>query len=678
MTPFYFDTETFPIRPGRQAPRVVCVQSRSTRGDYLELREPGLDRVEAALRSGALMVAHSTAYDAACTIATRPSLLPLWFEAYSQDRVTCTLVREKLIRVAEGSSDRINSWGLLDTLNRYKIAHSFEDGDKDSPDAWRTRYAELDGIPVEQWPEAARRYALADLDISEVYKAQENFRALPDQFRQARADFWLYLQSASGMRTDPRAVEAFARKVEEEHEEHRARLRAAALVRSNGSKDTKRAAAHMREVCDAKGLSVKLTKTGKKLVKEGAEPDFEKYTALDAEQCRAVADPLLISYARYGSVGTLRSRVQRLQRAGSIPIQPRFDVLKKTGRTSSSMGAVKPGRPLLAFGDQVQNLNREPGLRECYTARPGHVLIAVDWSGAELHSLAQVCLWLGLSSELARTLNAGRDAHLWFACVRSGWDYEWAKGALAGHEGPEARKKVKGARQAAKAFNFGFPGGLGIETFRLFAALSYGVEMTEQEARDGKAEWIACYPEMTDYFAHINELIQSGAPLVHFKSERERGDLRYTAAANSYFQGHTADMAKAAGWTLAREYFGVDVGPLNDARPWNFIHDEHMAEAPEGVAHECQVRMSEIMETAGRVWCPDVPVRVEASIMRHWRKGAGPVYRDGRMIPYEDRDLDAGTERKIREALDSGTSAIQASWIFGIEEARCHTYKRAA
>lgn len=672
---YFFDSETYPIRPGRQAPRVVCVQS--TAGG-VELREQGLDRLEAHLRAGSTIVAHSTAYDAACSIASRPRLLPLWFEAYSADRVTCTLVREKLIRTAEGSTDRVQSWGLLATCERYHLDHDFHEGDKDSPDSWRLRYAELDGVAVSQWPHDALRYALADLIVEDVYHKQENWPDLGDQFRQARADFWLYLQSCSGMRTDPRAVEAFGRTVEIEHEGHRETLQAAGLVRTNGSKDTKIAATRMRTVCAEKGLTIKLTKTGKRKVQEGEEPNLEKYTALDADQCRATADPILISYARYGSVGTLRRRVERLALAGSIPIQPRFDVLKKTGRTSSSMGDVKPGKPLSAFGDQVQNLNREPGLRECYVPRDGHLLIASDWSGAELHSLAQVCIWLGLSSELARTLNAGRDAHLWFACVRSGWAYEWARDALKGRHGEVSRKLVKNVRQGAKAFNFGFPGGLGIETFRLFAAKTYGVDLTDKEAKAGKAEWLACYPEMLEYFQHINDLIESGAPLVHFMSGRERGDLRYTSAANSYFQGHTADMAKDAGWALAREYFGIDLGPLNDANPWNFVHDEHIAEAPEATAPACAARMTEIMEAAGRKWCPDVPVRVETAMMRRWRKGAEPAYRGGILIPHEDRDLDDGTIEKIRKALDAGADPIHLSWTYGIEETRCLTYKRAA
>lgn len=672
---FFFDSETYPIRPGRQAPRVVCVQSRTDQ-DRIELREDGLDRLEAHLAAGSRIVGHHVAFDAACSIATRPRLLRPWFEAYSADRVTCTLVREKLIRIAEGTADRFQAHGLLTVLERYRIAHGFETGDKSlDGSSWRARYAELDGVPVPEWPPGAVRYALADLDVSRVYAAQEHAPPgwLVDQHAQARADFWLYLQRCGGMRTDPIAVEAFARKVEREHEQHRTTCRNAGLVRSDGSRDTKAAAARMRSICAQKGLRVKLTKTGAAKVKAETIDQaaaVEQYTALDADQCAATADPVLVSYARYGSVGTLRRRAERLARAGSIPVQAHFDVLKKTGRTSSSMGDVTPGKPLLAFGDQVQNLNREPGLRECYIARPGHVLISVDWSSAELHSLAQVCLWLGLQSELARVLKAGRDPHLHFACVQRGWAYEWAQAAQRGEHGPAAQKEVKDARQWAKPFNFGFPGGLGVEKFRLFAAKAYQIDLTDEQARAGRDAWLNTYPEMVGYFTHISDLIDSGAPLVHFMSERVRGDLRYTAAANSYFQGHTSDMAKHAGWNLAREYFGIDPGPLNRANPWNFAHDEHLAEAPEDTAHECAGRMVEIMEASGRIWCPDVPVRAEPALSRRWRKAAGPIYQGGRLIPYEDRTMPDETRAKIAKALASGADPVHVGWTLGYETER--------
>lgn len=675
-----FDTETFPIRPARQAPRVVCTQ---TRAGGIEPREPGLDRLERLLADpDVLIVGHNTAFDAMASIATRPRLLRPWFEAYSADRVTCTLVREKIIRIAQGTSDRYQTHGLVECLDRYRIKHDFKEGDKTGP--VRVAFAHLDGIPPEQWPEEARRYALADLAVEDLYDAQAAFggdpaaiaEVLADQFRQSRKDLWLQIQSAAGMRTDPAAVEALGLKTETEHAEARAALAAAGIVRSNGSKNTKIAAARMRAVCASRGLTVPLTKTGIRRVREEGLDRAEavaEYTALDADACKATGDDLLIRYARYTSIGTLRGRVDRLRAAGNTPIQPRFDGLKKTGRTSASMGENTPGKPLNAYGDQTQNPHREPGLRECYRARPGYVLISSDWSAAELHSLAQVCIWLGLRSELARVLNEGRDPHLHFACKVNGWSYEWA---LANKSDP----KVKAARQASKAYNFGLPGGLGVEKFRLFAARTYGVVLDDRQAREGKQAWLDTYPEMVGYFQHITELLDLDRPLIHFRSGRWRGDLRYTSAANSYFQGHTADMAGDAGWRLARAYLGIDRSVLAAARPWNFAHDEFLAEAPASIGHECAMEIRDLMEKAGREWCPDVPVHAEPAISISWRKAAEPFYLDGRLAPWEYRPLNDREREGIRSALARGADPRHVSWTFGIEvervqaEAACQVY----
>ena len=631
---------------------MVCVQ---TPQGGIELREPGLDRIEAALDSGDTLVAHNACFDALACIASRPRLLPKFFKAYEENRVECTKVREMLIRNATGDLKRYR-YNLLSCLKARKISHDFEVGDKESD--VRTSYSKLDGVPVDEWPEAYRRYALADLVVEDLYIAQEG-GPLADQHRQARADFVLALTSAWGMRTDPEAVRAFSRKIDAEHKEIRAFLTTVGLVRVNGKRDTKEAKAAMVELCKQRDIEPELTESGA--------------ISLNADACIAAAgsdkhlkaflngEPFdqmkaaLPAYARYTSVGNLRARTDRLIVAGDLPIQPRFNVLVESGRTSCSTGNVKPGQRPVAFGDQTQNPHRETGVREGYRARDGYVLCSVDWSAAELHSLAQVCVYLGFDSEMASVLNKGIDPHLNFASKMKDWDYEWAK---ANKKSPE----VKDARQAAKACNFGFPGGLGVSKFRLFAAKSYNVELTEREANELKQWWLRVYPEMPFYFGHINQL--GDEPLVQIYSKRERGKTTYCSAANSYFQGLTADMAKDAGFDLAKEAYLDTASPLYGARPWNFVHDEWIYEIPSENADAGARRMVEIMEAAGAKWCPDVPVRAEPALQRSWRKGAEPVYDDsGRLICWEDRPLP-------EEPKANGLDPIYVAWEYGVDKER--------
>ena len=700
MILFPLDTETHPIKPGLQAPPLVCAQWQ-TPGRAPEISTSPLERLRVALEGGTeRLVLHNAAFDMAVLGATWPDLISAIFRAYAEDRIACTSIREKLTRIAEGTSWRYPRNSLVDLADRYKIPHVYHvssTGEKE--EYWRTRYETLKGIPVSNWPPEAVRYAEEDPRVTLlVYEAQEAaFQArgfLRDEYRQARAAFWLYLMTCRGLSVDQRHAKRFRQQVEAEAVTLRADLTAAALVRPDGSRDTKLAKRRMVEVRDRLKLPIPVTKKGKEIQKENDTRDIvseiraaialgplplrptkedkaarksAEYIGTDADACKETQDDLLVAYARFGSVKNLRSRVARLQAAGDLPIQTRFSPIMETGRTSSSKGDQRPGQPIMSYGDQIQNLNREPGLRECYVPREGYVLISVDWAAAELHTLAQTCILMGLDSNLARVLNSGQDVHMWFGAQMKGWTYDWAQEARKGKHGAEASKAAKDARQMSKAANFGFPGGLGIEKFRLFALKTYGVFLSEEEAKGLRRLWFAAFPEMLQYFERINDLIESKQPLLHFTSERLRGALTYCSACNSGFQGRCADMAKDAGFVLARACYVPGADPdLWGSYPVNFIHDEFIAEVPEEKAHEGATAIVRIMEEAGRRWCPDVPVRAEPAISRRWRKKAEPAYSplDGRLIPWEDREVDPKEAEVLAECAGD---LIRANWINGRE-----------
>lgn len=651
MTPFAFDTETWPIAPGLQAPLVVCGQYMSPgRAPVVTLAaEFKAVFMAKAADPAVLLVGHNVAYDMACICATWPDLVPTVLDLYEADRVTCTFVRELLIRIAKGTERTFQGHSLIACVERYKIPHAYQTTAGHKDEYWRTRYSQLRDTPVIDWPANATRYALEDARCTlAVYEAQGN-QWVEDQFRQARAAFWLQLVSCWGMRVDQTHVERLGQAIEQEAVILRNDLTLVGIVRPNGTKDTKAAKQRMVEVRTRLGLPIPVTKTARE--RELAWPCDLKYVATDADACDSTGDNLLKAYARFGSLKTLRTRVARLRAAGDLPIQARYSVLKETGRTSASKGKdPKPGQAIMAYGDQVQNLNREAGLRECYVPRPGHVFAAVDWAAAELHTLAQTCVDMGLRSNLARVLNSGKDVHMWFGAEMRGWSYDWAQEALQGAHGAEAKTQAKLARSMAKAANFGFPGGLGIDTFRSFAAKTYGVMLSEAEASELKGAWFAAFPEMLEYFAAINALIESGQPMRHAKSNRYRGRLTYCPACNSPFQGRAADMAKEAGWWLLRAQHRVVA----------FIHDEFLCEVPRETAHESAAGIVEIMENAGRVWCPDVPVRAVASLSYRWRKAAEPAFDlDGRLIPWEDRP--AGGPHS------AGPDKILSNWEHGRE-----------
>jgi len=277
------------------------------------------------------------------------------------------------------------------------------------------------------------------------------------------------------------------------------------------------------------------------------------------------------------------------------------------------------------------------GIRECFVPRPGRVFAQADYSGLELATLAQVCIDLLGRSNLAEALNEGRDPHTDLGALIMGITYD---------EGAALRKSkdhtFDNARQTAKVANFGFPGGLGPAKLVLFARKTYGVELTEQEARDLKAVWLSKWPEMRDYFAFVNGLSgerddrgQMRYTLKQLRSERVRGGATYTAACNSFFQGLGADATAQAGWLISKACYVERSSPLFGCRIVNYVHDEFIVEAPIETAAEAAEELSRLMVLGAKEWIPDVRLQAEPCLMTVWSKDAKTI-RDaaGRLMPW--------------------------------------------
>lgn len=136
-----------------------------------------------------------------------------FFEYLAAGRYRDTEVDEKLLAIARGIP--VFKTGLEALAYRYCGLDL--SADKTGADAWRLRYSELDGLPVERFPYHARRYALDDvLHEREVSRRQLDLAcrlfgkpAIPDQVARPVARFCLYLQSTRGVLTDyPRAMKA--------------------------------------------------------------------------------------------------------------------------------------------------------------------------------------------------------------------------------------------------------------------------------------------------------------------------------------------------------------------------------------------------------------------------------------------------------------------------------------
>ena len=667
-----FDTETFATRPGLKAPPLVCLTwmaSGDERPSILHGKDPGAKAFfkDWITDPEVLITGHFVAYDMAVCAAAWPDLLPLIFKAYAEDRVTCTMLREKLWDIATGKyrgfPDERGVWRKhdynLDSVARRRAGIPLK------KDGWRKRYGEFYEITdLRQWPARAAELAadarihvaagVKDKDLEAVATGDpievltyplEDARAtlavhlgqdetaascdpnpFADQFRRARDSFWENLMSIWGLRTHALGIYFLKKQTREVIDRLTADLVAAGLVRSDGSRDTKAATARMLDV-----MGWRLTEDGHfEKTRTDARPLRKTKgggVSLDRDACKESDDPILIDYGDRAQMKAVEDKDVPMLEAGTIyPVHSRID-LAASGRTTSS-------------APNIRNLRRLPGIREAFVPRDGYVFVQADYPGLELRTLAQTCFDLFGYSVLGDMLNRGEDPHLAFAAKTLGISYEEAKKN-------KKRKDVDDARQTGKVFNFGSPGGLGAEKLVLFARKTYGVTLTVEQAKAYKREWLATFPEMRDFFNYVGRLCDNPrgeATILQLRSNRIRGGCLYTAACNSFFQGLGADATQDAGFEISRGCYDVTAkSPLFGARVANYVYDEFILETREmgGFATPTQVaqELVRIMKDVANRWIPKVPFKdgeIEPLLMRVWSKEA-ETYKDanGNLVPWE-------------------------------------------
>ncbi len=642
-----------------------------------------------------ILVGQNVAFDLGVICAEWPYLLPHVANALESNRITDTRTRQYLVDIGDacyrGHMGPEGQWikhdYSLEALARRRLRRFLK------KDGFRLFYAFFRGVPLDLWPSHAKvvqgmakrvlegtadeheralfelhaqgtsekdrkeliaadpdeciRYPLEDARTTlDVYLDQEDEHPdlLVNQWEQARTFAWTTFTSGWGLRTNARSVGLLQQATERMRDEVLEELQAAGFVRKDGSRDTKRAMAHMVEVCgwhwdEGQGkyepngpdsLPLRVTAGGGK---DGI--------SLDSDACKAVDDELLGLYAQLASLtATLNKDVPALARATLYPVHTNFG-LAETGRRTSSNPNVqnwareqecKPceGRKGNKSCNFCRGRGKLAGIRECFVPRPGCVFIQADYSGLELCTLAQACLDILGHSRLALVLNEGRDAHTEMACLILGITYE--EGIARKVKEHPCHQEFDRARQTAKVANFGFPGGLGAKNLVKFARKTYRVwlDLTDKEAVDEakklKRFWESAWPEMPDYFAHVNShCSREGGSIKQLRSNRVRsieGPKAYTALCNSFFQGLGADATGHAGWLVWKACYVDRESPLYGSRIVNYIHDEIIAETPEARAPAAAEELSRLMVLGASKWIPDIKLQAEPCIMTVWSKEA--------------------------------------------------------
>lgn len=703
---FYCDFETFPFSAGLPVPPPVSFQLYDPensqvmlmhiatgevvtfpvvaggRADYTKpTYHEGADLetslrylAKTALTEGRRVVWHNASFDMA-----------VWsrFDVENPDRllqaklVSCTMLREKLLRLERGESKFIDdngkrtrtSYSMEACVSRYFGADL--SGDKGG-DSWRLKYHTLVDVPLREWPLDAVMYACDDvlwtylIDEAQAARPCGNYQ---DESNQVDADYELQLVTAWGLRSEQRALDIVSEQVDKHYEEYMSELDALGVLRKNGSKDMKMYRSHIIEAYD---YTPPLTKTGQKHLQEGLQMppkalvdmqikayrespkqykkrwpqvlkewglsqgatleeaealegevsetfvDLLSYCATDSETLAEGDSEVLFKLSELSVFKTIKeSFIPKISVGVDRPICPSYDVLKETGRTSS-------------FGDlNVQNQPRFKGLRECFVPRKGYVYVAIDYDSLELRAVAQACLFLvGYSTLAERYIQDPEfDPHLYMACNILGISYEEGQERKAAGD-----KEIKRVRQLSKIANFGFWGGMAARSFISYAK-GYGVYISLAEAEELREAWQRTWPEQEDYFTYIRSLLSPtdnrGAGTLPV-SGRTRTGASYCALANYFFQGPAADGMKKAMRLVGRECRLKSLGsPLYGSHIVAMIHDELLLEVPIATYKEAMDRLQELLVQGMAEDIPDVPVCATAHAMDRWFKDPQPE------TPYE-------------------------------------------
>ncbi len=341
------------------------------------------------------------------------------------------------------------------------------------------------------------------------------------------------------------------------------------------------------------GLGLRVVKR----TKTGASTDAEVLEALAEDPEVTSALPSLI--VEYRQLTKLVSTYLVALEEAIDPMDGRVHAsFHQTGAATGRLSSSDPNLQNIPIRTPV---GRE--IRAAFTAAPGSVLLACDYSQIELRILAH----LSGDPALCAAFDGGQDIHAAVAAEVNGVSLDEVT--------PEQRS-------AAKMVNFGIV--YGITAHGLARRMGGGTTLTRAK------EIITAYKQRfagIDAFltqcvedarsrGHATTILGRRRPIpqLHSRNGGERA-LGERLAVNTVVQGSAADLIKVAMVRVHRGLHGVEPA----ARLLLQIHDELVLEVPEAAVSTVEPWVRERMATA-------IPMRVPIGVSAHW----GPRWLDAK------------------------------------------------
>lgn len=584
--PLALDLETYLITPTDKAPTPVVASLAYATGDgaavTLVPAWDGLTDMLARIRaSGVWLVGANLAFD----LGVIERWLGNEFTNTFRHRHFDVQIHERLLQIQSGDPAfkhaPVSLAGLAERYLGVKL-------DKENP--WRLKYSELAGLPIKQWPLEAVTYAVEDAAATLlVHKAQYppgGIKLSADEIEfQQLAALELHAMSVRGIEIDQGLVEELDADWSARVADFKAALGVVGLA---GPKGSLLMGAIQSRVESALGSGAPRTPSGR--------------IRTDADTLRATGDPALLQVVALKKIQKLTTTYLPFMRQPSVHCG-RWG-LADTGRTTSS-------------DPNLQNLPKRglgAAIRPAFIARPGMVFVEADYPSCELRCLAHICHMKFGKSSLQLMLNGSQDPATWLAASMASVDPVQLQ--LAVDRGDPQAKEM---RQRAKMAVYGLPGGMGVDRFIQTARVqSEGkIIFTRSEFYALKDAWLQMFPEMNAYFQWIRSHEEPGGfyRMRAWGTERWRGGMRYTEAANSQFQGLAADIGKDALIRVGR-HARASQGP--DAFLVGYVHDSILLEVREESAPFWVRRLEECMAESGLERAGSVGWPVKAKVSVSW------------------------------------------------------------
>jgi DNA polymerase I-like protein with 3'-5' exonuclease and polymerase domains len=246
----------------------------------------------------------------------------------------------------------------------------------------------------------------------------------------------------------------------------------------------------------------------------------------------------------------------------------------------------------------------EARYRECFIARPDHILLTADYNQAELRLLGAVAK----EPEFINGYINGLDMHRLTASHIYGVDYDVVTKEQRSRGKSINFAIVYGSTAWGLAWNFGIPieeGEVQLESY--FAAYPYIDRFIEKA---GEKIWELKYsitPFGRKRFFEVPKYYEDGDEREKIKKSMIRRGI------NTIIQGGSADILKLA---LVDIYNKNPFGDL--LKLLLTVHDEGVWEVHESIAEEAEEFVVSTLEEAEQVYLGDIPAKADSLLSHTW------------------------------------------------------------